>query len=75
MAMRRIKKTNDYSIYKRGDDRYAVKDALNKPVSGDDKVKILLAEGLISLSQPAAPAEEAAPEEGAAESGEAAGDE
>ena len=74
MTMKLIKKTDDYSIYQRGDERYAVKDADKKPVNGEDKVRILLAEGLIKVTAPAAPAEpEAASGEEAAD--EAAADE
>jgi hypothetical protein len=70
MTMKLIKKTDSYSIYQRGDERYAVKDGAKKPVNGDEKVRILLAEGLISVAEPsAAPepevAEEAAEEEAA----------
>ena len=59
MALQRVKKTADYSIYRRGDKRYAVKDASNKPVNGDEKVRILVEAGLLSAAAPAAPAEEA----------------
>lgn len=73
MTMKLIKKTGEYSIYQRGDDRYAVKDADKKAVNGEEKVKILLAEGLISVTQPSAPAEpEEAPEAAAEEAGEEA---
>ena len=47
MAMKLIKKTPDYKIYVRGDDRYAVQDANGKPVNGEEKVRILLAEELL----------------------------
>ena len=64
MTMKLIKKTAEYSIFKRGDERYAVKDAAKNPVNGEEKVKILLAEGLITVTEPAPaepePAEEAA---------------
>lgn len=76
MAMKLVKKTAEYSIFKRGDERYAVKDAAKKPVNGEEKARILLAEGLITLTQPAekpaeeAPAEEAAAEEGGEEAAE-----
>ena len=70
MAMKLIKKTAEYSIYQRGDERYAVKDAERKPVNGDEKVRILLAEGLIKVAEPKAPAEEPA-EEAAEEAAEA----
>ncbi len=71
MTMKLIKKTDDYSIYQRGDDRYAVKDAGKKPVNGDDKVRILLAEGLIKVAEPAA-APEPEPEAAEAEAAEEA---
>lgn len=68
MAMKLVKKTDQYSIYKRSDDRYAVKDANKKAVNGEEKVKILVAENLITVSVPSAPAvEEVAEEESAAE--------
>lgn len=66
MTMKLIKKTDEYTVFQRGDERYAVKNAAKKAVNGEDKVRILLAEGLITVSAPApaAPAEpEAAPAE------------
>ena len=55
--------TNDeYTIYQRRDGRYAVEGADKKPINGDEKVTILLANELISVTPPAAPEEEAAPE-------------
>ena len=59
MAMKLVKKTADYSIYQRGDDRYAVRDADKKPINGDEKVRILVAEELIKAALPAEPAPEA----------------
>lgn len=70
MTMKLIKKTDEYSVFQRGDDRYAVKDAKKQPVNGDEKVRILLAEGLIKVSEPSAPAEPE-PEEAAEETAEA----
>ena len=68
MAMNLIKKTNEYKIFKRGDERFAVQDATGKPVNGEEKVNILLAEELIKVTLPgAAPAEEASAEEASAE--------
>lgn len=67
MAMKLIKKTPEYSIYQRGDERYAVKDADRQPVNGDEKVRILLSEGLIKVTEPSAPAEPEPAEEEAAE--------
>ena len=37
MAMKLIKKTTDYKIFMRGDDRYAVQDASGKAVMGKRK--------------------------------------
>lgn len=70
MAMKLVKKTDEYSIYKRGDERYAVKGADRQPINGLDKARILVEEGLIkvSLPDPNAAAEEAA--EAAAEAPE-----
>ena len=68
MAMKLVKKTAEYSIYQRGDERYAVKDASKKAVNGDEKVRILVAEDLLKVVIPAKPAvEEPAEEEPAAE--------
>ncbi len=68
MAMKLVKKTAEYSIYQRGDERYAVKDANKRPVNGEEKVRILLAEELVKVAAPAEPtAEEASSEEAPAE--------
>jgi hypothetical protein len=68
--MKLIKKTGEYSIYERGDSRYAVKNGDKQPVNGEEKVKILLAEGLIKVTEPSAPAEPE-PEEASADDGDA----
>jgi CO dehydrogenase/acetyl-CoA synthase beta subunit len=71
MAMKLVKKTDEYSIYLRGDKRYAVEDARKKPVNGEEKVRILVAEELLKVAAPAKKeepvAEEAAAEEAPAE--------
>ena len=74
MAMKLVKKTAEYTIYKRSDDRFAVKDGNKNAVNGEDKVRILAEEGLVKVAAPATPepvAEEApaedAVEEAAAE--------
>ena len=67
MAMILIKKTEEYKVFKRGDERYAVQDATGKPINGEEKVKILLAEELIKATLPAEPVAEVeaeAPAEG-----------
>ena len=68
MAMQLVKKADGYKIFKRGDERYAVKDAFGRSVNGEEKVKVLLGEGLITVTAPAPKAEEPVPaEEGEAE--------
>lgn len=68
MAMNLIKKTSEYKIFKRGDERFAVQDASGKPVNGEEKVNILLAEELIKVSLPGtAPVEEAPADDEATE--------
>ena len=39
--MKVVKKTSEYTISQRRDNRYAVVDANKNPVNGDEKVKIL----------------------------------
>lgn len=71
VPMKLVKKTPEYSIYQRGDERYAVQDAKRKPVNGDEKVSILAAEGLVKAPAPKpAPVEEAPAEDPAAEAAE-----
>ncbi|MCB1690007.1 MAG: hypothetical protein KDI33_16040 [Halioglobus sp.] len=69
--MKLVKKTAEYSIYLRGDKRYAVQDANKKAVNGDEKVRILLEEELVKAPVPAAPVVEAAAEEEPAAEAEA----
>jgi hypothetical protein len=57
--MKLVKKTEQYSIYKRGDERYAVMNARKQFVNGDSKTQILLDEGLVKKMIPAKPAVEA----------------
>ena len=62
--MKVVKKTDEYTIFQRRDNRYAVQDANGKAVNGEEKAKILSAEGLIKTPEPkAAPVEEAPAEE------------
>jgi hypothetical protein len=68
MSMKLVKKTAEYTIYQRGDERYAVKDANKKAVNGEEKVRILLAEELVKAPAVAKPVvEEVAEEEPVAE--------
>lgn len=64
--MKATKKTAEYTIYQKRNNRYAVKGANSKWLNGEDKVKILLAEGLIKLTA-AAPKEETTAEDAAVE--------
>lgn len=56
MAMKLIKKSADYKIFIRGDDRYAVQDSNGRSVNGEEKVRILVEEELIKIAVPSAPA-------------------
>ena len=58
MAMKLVRKTAEYKIFLRGDNRYAVQNANGKPVNGEEKVSILIAEELIKVMAPT----EAAPD-------------
>ena len=69
--MKTVKKTAEYTIYQKRNDRYAVKGANANWLNGEEKVAILLAENLIKLTQPAAPeVEEEAPADTAKETAE-----
>ena len=60
--MKTIKKTAEYTIYQKRNNRYAVKGANANWLNGEEKTAILLAENLIKLTQPATPeVEEEAP--------------
>ena len=52
MAMKLVRKTAEYKIFLRGDNRYAVQNANGKPVNGEEKVNILIAEELIKVKAP-----------------------
>ena len=62
--MKVVKKTAEYTIFQRNDKRYAVRGAGRKWINGDDKVAILLNEGLAKKPEPKPePEPEAAAEE------------
>ena len=67
--MKLVKKTAEHKFCQRRDGRYAVTDAQGKPVNGEEKTRLLLAEGLISVTPPA-PADTAEPEPEAEAAGE-----
>ena len=68
--MKVVKKTSEYTVYQRRDERYAVIDANKKPVNGDEKVKILVAEELVKVALPKEPEPEVAEEAAAEETAE-----
>lgn len=70
--MKVTKKTAEYTVYQKRNNRYAVKGADSKWLNGDDKVKVLLAEGLIKLTAAAAKEEAPAEEKPAADEAPAA---
>ena len=70
--MKVVGKNDEHTIYLRRDGRYAVEDADKRPINGDEKIKILLANELISVAPPAAPKEKAALREEQAAEAEAA---
>ena len=61
-----VKTTEEYQIIKKRSGRYGVRRTDRKWVSGDEKVKILVAEGLLKAATPKAEAE---PEAEAADAG------
>ena len=65
--MQQVKKTGEYTIYKKKSGRYAVKGQDKRFVHGEDKVRILLAESLIEPPRPKGPAPEPVAESEAAE--------
>ncbi len=53
--MKVLKKTDDYTVYQKRSGRYAVVGANKKNINGEDKVKILVEEGIVTLAVAAAP--------------------
>jgi hypothetical protein len=69
-----VTRTGEHTIYKKRNQRYAVRDDKTKQwVRGDDKVAILLAHNLIEASVPKAPEHPEEPEALAGGEAEAAG--
>ncbi len=60
--MKQVASTDDHTVYQRRDGRYAVRDSDKNFVNGDEKVKVLLAQGLIKAPEPKAPEPEPEPE-------------
>ena len=53
--METIKKTENYTIYKKKSGRFAVKNSSNDWINGDEKVKILVGEKLLKVALPKKP--------------------
>ena len=47
-----VKQTEEYQIIKKRSGRYGVRGANRKWISGEEKVKILIAEGLVKAPEP-----------------------
>ena len=69
-----VKETEEYQIMKKRSGRYGIRKRDRSWITGDEKVKILVAEGLIKLTEPTkepepeeAPAQAEEPTEGAAD--------
>ena len=52
MIMEKVKETDNYVIFKKRNGRYGVKSPTGKWINGNDKVKILIEEGLIKAALP-----------------------
>lgn len=61
--MELVKKSGEFSIFKKKNNRFCVQNKNKKYVNGDKKQEVLLAEGLITITKAKAkPVAEAAPE-------------
>ena len=70
--MKVVTSTDEYTIYQRRDERYAVVGADKQPINGDAKVAILLQHDLIKAAPPKAPEPESEAEAAGAEEAEEA---
>ena len=50
--MKVVARTDEYTIYQRRDERYAVQNAVKKPINGSEKIEILLKHELIKAAPP-----------------------
>ncbi|MCF8058889.1 MAG: hypothetical protein K9K67_06320 [Bacteriovoracaceae bacterium] len=62
-----VKQTKEFTILKKRNGRYGVKNAKGKWINKEDKVKVLLGEGLIKVAMPAKKEEPVAEEAPATE--------
>lgn len=70
--MQVVTRTDEYTIYKKRNQRYAVRNKDREWVRGDDKVAVLLAHNLIEAPTPKAPEQPEEPEAAAGEEAETA---
>lgn len=70
--MQVVTRTDEYTIYKKRNQRYAVRNKDREWVRGDDKVAVLLAHNLIAAPTPKAPEQPEEPEAAEAAAGEEA---
>lgn len=61
------KKTAEYTVLKRRDGRFAVQGKNGQFINAEEKLKVLIAEGLVKAPEPKAEPETAETEESAAE--------
>ncbi len=57
--MEQVKKTKEYTVFKKKSGRYGVQSSKRKWINGEEKAAILKTEGLITMSSPSAKKEEA----------------
>jgi len=50
--MKEIKSVGEYKIYEKKSGRYAIKDVNKKFINGEEKTKILVSAGLITVPEP-----------------------
>lgn len=65
--MQSVKKTSDYQIFKKRSGRYCVQSQQRVWINGNDKLQILIKEGLVKVDAPKKKAEEPAAAEAPAE--------
>jgi hypothetical protein len=70
--MQIVARTNDYTIYKKRNQRYAVRNKERQWVRGDDKVAVLLAHNLVVAPVPKGPEQPEVPAEASTDSAPAA---
>ncbi|OGQ34756.1 MAG: hypothetical protein A3F16_01375 [Deltaproteobacteria bacterium RIFCSPHIGHO2_12_FULL_43_9] len=52
MKLEKVKKTKEFTIFKKNSGKYCVQSSQGKWINGEEKIKILLSEKLIAASVP-----------------------